>query len=185
LSKETGLTHSSSGNVTIRSNRSEDLALIEALYIEAFPAEDLLPLVQDLLNEGCGARSLVADVDGALVAHVAFTACAVSGSAASVALLGPLAVNPNFQKQGLGSRLIREGLSQMTQAGIAAVFVLGDPGYYRRFGFTREANISPPYALVPQWLAAWQSRTLAEGSVLANGRLSVPAPWDRPSLWSP
>jgi putative acetyltransferase len=54
--------------------------------------------------------------------------------------LAPVAVLPEFQRQGIGSQLIRDGLERCKQAGYDAVVVLGDPAYYFRFGFTRAAD---------------------------------------------
>jgi putative acetyltransferase len=55
--------------------------------------------------------------------------------------LGPVAVLPELQKQGIGSKLIREGLKLYGQAGYDAVVLVGDPPYYSRFGFTRAADV--------------------------------------------
>jgi len=64
-------------NIEIRESRPDDLAAIEALYPDAFPDEDLLPLVKDLLQETPPVLSLVSTIDAVLVGHVIFTWCHV------------------------------------------------------------------------------------------------------------
>ena len=122
-------------SVAIRPGAPDDRNGIEALYPDAFPDEDLLPVVRKLLDMPSGVLSLVAVEDGALVGHVIFTDCGLSDADARLALLGPLGVASARQGQGIGSALVRDGRERLRQAGITHVFVLGDPAYYARFGF--------------------------------------------------
>jgi len=168
----------------IRESVPSDAALIEKLYPDAFPDEDLLPLVRELLREETETLSLVAIVDQALVGHVLFTACSIAGSPGKVSLLGPLAVASDWQRQGIGGALIRKGLQILKNAGAVQVFVLGDPNYYKRAGFKPDANVMPPYALPSEWAEAWQSVSLDEGQP-PHGTLAVPQPWRQPALWLP
>lgn len=167
----------------MRSSVPADHAAIEALYPLAFPDEDLLPVVRELLKNPLITISLVAELSGEIIGHVAFTDCSqADGSAA--ALLAPLAVAPDHQRRGIGSALVQAGLAQVKSRGIGLVCVLGDPGYYKRFGFAAEELVTPPYPLPPQWQGAWQS-VCREASVHRSaGRLDVPAFWQRRALWS-
>lgn len=81
--------------------------------------------------------SLVADEDGSVVGHVLFSPVLLEPKPfGSLALgLAPLAVHPSRQRRGIGSLLITEGLKECRRLGCGAVFILGDPAYYRRFGF--------------------------------------------------
>ena len=124
-----------STRIELRESAPDDLTAIEAIYPAAFPDEELRPLVRALLRETTGVTSLVACVEGDVVGHVVFTLCGVSGRDVRVALLGPLAVKPSHQKQGVGSTLVREGHRRLAEEGIVSVYVLGDPAYYGRFGF--------------------------------------------------
>lgn len=170
----------------MRRGSSADRDAVENLYRDAFQDEDLVPLVGALMNGIPEAFSLVATrEDGAIVGHVTFTTCILDGSAAGVVLLGPLAVAPALQHQGLGSALVREGLRQLEASGEACVFVLGDPAYYVRFGFEEEAGVVPPYPLPTEWRAAWQSLRLGRWEQPCEGQLSVPEAWRRPELWGP
>ena len=172
-------------NIQIRDSVADDLAAIESIYPEAFPDEDLLPLVRDLLREPSFASSLVAIVDSQLVGHAVFTSCGVVGSSCRAALLGPLAVAPAWQRRGIGSAIVRAGLLRLEDAGIAQVLVLGDPAYYGRFGFAPESRVAPPYPLPPEWDGAWQSMVLGSTATPCRGELELPRPWLQPALWAP
>lgn len=171
------------GAVDIRPARPAESAAIEALYPAAFPDEDLVPLVRALLAGGEDVRSLVAMAGADLAGHVAFTRCAVDGSDRPVALLGPLAVAPDCQGRGIGGALVRAGLAAIGEAGMRQMLVLGDPAYYRRFGFTPERRIVPPYTIPDDWRDAWQSLPLAKAAPAPEGRLQVPAMWRVPAYW--
>lgn len=164
----------------IRATTADDRAALARLYPQAFPDEDLLPLVRALLDVP-DVLSLAA-CDGAEVAgHAVFSPCAVA--ATPVALLGPMAVAPSHQRQGLGGALIRRGLDELTRAGVARVMLLGDPAYYGRFGFRADADVRPPYPLPDAWAVAWQSLRLGDAPAL-QGVLEMPAPWQDAALWS-
>lgn len=172
-------------NLDIRDSLQSDLASIEKLYPDAFPDEDLLPVVRELLEEESNVLSLVAIVDRALVGHVIFTTCGVAERTEMVSMLAPLAVAPAVQKRGVGSALVYEGLRQVKEAGAIAVYVLGDPTYYGRFGFEAEADVTPPYDLPEEWRGAWQSISLTTTAQALRGMLDVPQPWRQPALWLP
>ena len=170
----------------IRESLPSDAALIEELYRLAFPDEDLVPVVRDLLEESLIVLSLVGTVDLALVGHVIFTTCGIETRTDKVSLLAPLGVVPAWQKRGIGSALVLEGLLRSADAGVVQVFVLGDPAYYQRFGFEPEAGVTPPYPLPKEWRGAWQSACLNDDEQPPeNGNLSVPKPWRQPALWAP
>jgi putative acetyltransferase len=171
--------------IEIRESLPKDIASIEALYPQAFPEEDLLPLVRELLSNHTIVLSLVGIADRALVGHVLFTACGIAGRPDKVALLGPLAVAPNWQRQGIGGRLVRAGIQRLEREGIAQVYVLGDPAYYGRFGFEQDNCVAPPYPIPEEWREAWQSISLGDGKPPPHGALSLPEPWLQPGLWAP
>ncbi len=172
-------------SMEIRESVPGDLAAIELLYPEAFPDEDLLPLVRDLLEEAPVAMSLAGITDSRLVGHVIFTKCSVVGSSDQAALLGPLAVAPAWQRQGIGSALVRAGLRRLEDGGVSHVYVLGDPAYYGRLGFLPESCVAPPYLLPDEWSGAWQSKSLGGAAMPRPGKLSLPRPWLQPALWAP
>jgi putative acetyltransferase len=158
---------------------------LEALYREAFPDEDLYPLVHALLADTASVLSLAGAVGNGIVAHAAFTTCTVEEDDSRVALLGPLAVSRNYRRRGVGTAAVAAGIDRLRSAGIARILVLGDPDYYGRLGFAVEDKVAPPYPMPDEWREAWQSLDLAPGSDAPVGRLSVPAPWRDESLWLP
>ncbi len=172
------------GEVTVRETRPNDMDGLDTLYTTAFPDEDLLPLVKDLLLLKDGVLSLAAIVDGQIAGHGMVTTCQVEGIGRPTGLLGPLAVLPAFQKRGIGGHLVTTSLQRMESAGVGSVCVLGDPAFYGRFGFLPDTGLAPPFPLPPEWRDAWQSFTFA-GAHTTSGILNVPKPWHCRELWSP
>jgi putative acetyltransferase len=125
--------------LSIRPEGPADAAAIRKVLEAAFPAADEARLVGLLRAGGHLLLSLVAEEDEAVVGHIAFSPVRVDGESAEVGGIGlaPLAVRPDFQRPGIGSQLIREGLSACDRAGYGYVVVLGEPALYRRFGFDR------------------------------------------------
>jgi predicted N-acetyltransferase YhbS len=171
--------------IGVRESLPGDISSIETLYLDAFPDENLLPLVRDLLSQEAIVLSLIGLADEALVGHVVFTSCGIAGRTDKVALLGPLAVAPNWRRQGIGGSLVGEGFRRLKSEGVAQVYVLGDPAYYGRLGFKSDHSVSPPYPLPEEWLGAWQSISLRGARPPLSGKLSLPRPWLNPALWAP
>ncbi len=79
--------------------------------------------------------SLVAENDGTVVGHIAFSAVTFTDGSENWYGLGPISVRPAYQKQGIGSSLVNEGLRLLKDADAEGCVVVGDPNYYERFGF--------------------------------------------------
>jgi putative acetyltransferase len=169
----------------IRKTTPGDIPALERLYRATFPDEDLVVLVRELVSGAGDVLSLAAVADGAIAGHVAFTRCTIGESGTRAALLAPLAVAPDRQRQGLGRALVIAGFDRLSEESIPYVFVLGDPAYYSRLGFTREDAVMPPYALPPEWDGAWQSVRLRGATSPPPGSLDLPPVWLRPELWLP
>lgn len=174
-----------SGVPEIRESTAADSAEIESIYPQAFPDEDLVSLVHSLLEDEAVRLSLVTTIGEQIVGHVMFTYCGIDGSDTRAALLGPLAVKPDHQRQGIGSAIVQDGLRRLKGAGVAMVLVLGDPAYYSRLGFAADDNVLPPYELPDDWAGAWQSQCLVTGAARAAGKLLVPVQWRQVALWAP
>ena len=119
--------------MTIRDEARADYSAVEALAERAFGGPGEARLVARLREDGDAAISLVGDEDGRIVGHVLFSPLRAPMRALALA---PVAVAPERQRQGLGSALVREGLARARSEGWRAVFVLGEPAYYGRFGFS-------------------------------------------------
>ncbi len=120
----------------IRPETPSDRQAIYEVQRLAF-GSDVEPRLVDVLRESGDAEiSLTAESDGEVIGHVFFSRLQTPKRALALA---PIAVLPARQGQGVGSALIRAGLHAAQLAGWEAVFVVGEPGYYRRFGFDVEA----------------------------------------------
>jgi putative acetyltransferase len=127
--------------MTIRREHQGDETGIHAVHVGAFPTEAEARLVGQLRAAGRLSISLVADIGGEIVGHVAFSpVSAGTGSGTSGLGLAPVAVLPHHQRHGIGSRLILEGLAAARRLGAGFVVVLGEPAYYGRFGFRPAAE---------------------------------------------
>ncbi len=107
-------------------------------------------LVERLRAEGAVIAALVATENERVLGHILFSELPIEtgGSPLRAAALAPLAVAPERQRQGIGTSLVRAGLEACRENAVAAVIVLGDPDYYRRFGFSSEAarNLHAPFS---------------------------------------
>lgn len=168
----------------IRDTSANDLSELRALYADAFPDENLYPLVKELLALSPPVLALTAEANGQPVGHILFIPCHVKSFDQPVALLGPLCVLPAKQKQGIASTLISIGFERLKVQGVTHVFVLGDPAYYKRYGFSEENDVLPPYPLPDVYKGGWQSICLGEDNIHYKGTLVVPEPWCKPALWS-
>ena len=137
-----------SESIIIRRETASDQAAIRRVHERAFPGLDEANIVDALRAAGAVTLSLVATRDHAgaagdapghapIVGHILFSPVIVATAAGERAAVGlaPLAVDPDWQRRGIGGRLVRAGLDLLRDAGHAAVVVLGHPDYYPRFGF--------------------------------------------------
>ena len=120
-------------SVTLREERPEDTREIRALVTAAFGQPEEADLVEALRTANDLTLSLVAEEGGKIIGHIALSR--LKSPANSVAL-APVSVAPDRQGGGIGGALIREAIARANAAGETLVFVLGDPAYYSRFGFS-------------------------------------------------
>jgi putative acetyltransferase len=110
-------------------------------------------IVGRLRSAGALAVSLVAQDQGRILGHIAFSPVAVSDGAQGWFGLGPLAVLPERQNGGVGAALVERGLAELRALGAAGCVVLGDPAYYQRFGFRPVPGLILPDAPAPYFQA--------------------------------
>jgi len=127
----------------IRVEIAGDEELIDAVVAEAFGQVDEACLVRELRVDGSfdSRLSLVAEVGDGVVGHVLFSFAAVvdGDHERPVLALAPLSVRSAYQGRGVGSALVLAGIHQARAMGHSMVLVVGEPGYYRRFGFVPAA----------------------------------------------
>lgn len=135
----------------VRAEKLQDIAAIRKVNVAAFGRENEANLV-DQLRGIASTFSFVAIETEQVVGHIFFSPVSVVGECSNNLLmlgLAPMAVLPDYQRQGIGSLLIQQSLQECAQAGCSAVVVLGHPEYYPRFGFmpAREKGLSCEYAV--------------------------------------
>lgn len=141
----------------IRPETSDDYQAIREINIAAFAnhpysqqTEHLI--VEALRADGALTSSLVAEVEGQVVGHIAFSAVTIHGKFQHWYALGPVAVLPAMQRKGIGTKLVNEGLDAIRALGAQGCVLVGDPAYYSRFGFSHNPALTmdhvPPEVLL-------------------------------------
>jgi putative acetyltransferase len=140
LTKEAEDSRPVTEQVLIRSESKADVDAIAAVTVAAFKTLEISNqteqfIIAALRSAKALTLSLVAEVDGRVVGHIAFSPVTISDGCPDWYGLGPVSVLPEYQRRGIGSALIREGLSRLRALGAAGCCLVGHPEYYRRFGF--------------------------------------------------
>jgi len=123
--------------------RKETVADIEAITEVTIAAFKTLPIsnqtehfiIKALRSADVLTISLVAEIDEGVVGHIAFSPVTISDGTKDWYGLGPISVLPEYQKQGIGKSLVNEGLSLLKELGGQGCALVGDPNYYKQFGF--------------------------------------------------
>jgi putative acetyltransferase len=167
-------------DIEIRNETAADVAAIEAVTIAAFlhaphtsHAEQLI--VDALRNAGQLTVSLVASADGTVVGHVAISPVSISDGATGWYGLGPISVAPEYQRRGIGSRLMREALRVLREHGAIGCVLLGEPGYYSRFGFRVDPNLTLPGVPVEYFQAISFGASYPQGIVSYHSAFNASA----------
>jgi putative acetyltransferase len=124
--------------IYIRPAQPQDAPGIRRLLQAAFQADEEADLVEALRQAKHAALELVVEDAGQIIGQVLFSPISVQGAPidkAGAVALAPMAIQPGFQRRGIGTTLLRDALHNLTQQGKSYVVVLGDPEYYARFGF--------------------------------------------------
>jgi putative acetyltransferase len=126
--------------VLIRSETSADVSAIAEVTITAFKTLAISNHTEQFIIAALRAAkaltvSLVAEVDGRVVGHIAFSPVTISDGSPNWYGLGPVSVLPECHRRGIGRALIQEGISRLKDIGARGCCLVGHPEYYRRFGF--------------------------------------------------
>lgn len=139
--------------VIIRNERDTDIEVITEVTIAAFKNHPISNnteqfIIHALRAAGALTISLVAEIDRKVVGHIAFSPVTISDGTTGWYGLGPISVLPDYQRQGIGKALINEGLSLLKDLGAQGCALVGDPNYYKRFGFKNYPELI--YEGIPQ-----------------------------------
>lgn len=175
--------------VCIRPATPSDLSDVLRVERAAFGQDDEARLVDELLGDPTARPivSLVAEEDGVLVGHILLTGCALDTLPdVPLMLLAPLAVVPEYQRQGVGAALSRAALQAAEELGAHAVFVLGHVEYYPKHGFVPALpmNLEAPYPIPAEIADAWMVAETRPGFLgTARGRVQVAEVLMEPEYW--
>ena len=174
----------------IRNTSDSDLNDILHIQKEAFGYDKESHLVNSLLLDDSAKPllSLLATDRGESVGHILFTKVLITGNENSISarILAPLAILPHAQDKGVGGKLIKEGLRNLSGSNVDLVFVLGHPGYYPRYGFKPAGALGfeAPYPIPEKDAGAWMVQELRpgvigsiSGKVICANTLNEPEHW--------
>ncbi|MDL2210395.1 N-acetyltransferase [Desulfovibrio sp. OttesenSCG-928-O18] len=176
----------------IRKTLGHDFNAIMDVEKAAFGHEKEADLVAELLADPSAepVLSLLAFHNNSAVGHILFTRVRFAGQNGPQPLmhiLAPLAVKPEYQKQGIGGMLIAEGLKILRENGSELVFVLGHKEYYPRHGFITDAGglgFSAPYPIPAEHAGYWMVQPLTpKGLEIAKGRILCADTLQKPEHW--
>jgi putative acetyltransferase len=143
-------------NIIIRPETTNDIEAIRQVTHDAFSgrpySDGTEPFIIERLRKANSlAMSLVAELDGKIVGHVAFSLVTINKEYKDWYGLGPISVQSGLQKQGIGSKLIHEGLALLRERGARGCVLEGSPDYYHRFGFKDHPDLIYEKSPAPEY----------------------------------
>jgi len=131
----------------VRKETTSDIEAITEVTIAAFRTLPISKhteqfIIKALRAAGALTLSLLAEIAGRVVGHIAFSPVKISDGSKDWYGIGPVSVLPDYQKQGIGKSLISEGLSLLRDMGGKGCTLVGDPDYYKRFGFRNYSDLA-------------------------------------------
>jgi putative acetyltransferase len=174
----------------IRESHESDNDMVFEVEKNAFGTEIEANLTMELLKDKSAEPylSLIAVEGEKTIGHILFTNAKIDSEHRdiSINILGPLAIEPKYQRKGVGGKLIETGLKILRERGIDLVFVSGHPEYYPKFGFSPagERGFDAPYPIPEVQADTWMVIELKPG-LLGNisGTILCADPLDKPEYW--
>jgi len=133
--------------IVIRNETHDDVAAISEVTIAAFKTLELSNHTEQFIIEALRAAnaltlSLVAETDGRVIGHIAFSPVTISDGTPNWYGLGPISVLPAYQRQGIGKALMQAGLSRLKDMNAQGCCLVGHPDYYKKFGFKNISGLA-------------------------------------------
>ncbi|MCK4993914.1 MAG: N-acetyltransferase [Candidatus Omnitrophica bacterium] len=135
--------------IIVRQEKKEDIEAVRQINLKAFARPQEADIVDKLRDNCQDCLSLVAEVDGNIAGHILFSPAIIEADSGVIKGMGlaPMAVLPAYQKQGIGSALVQDGLEKLKQVNCSFVIVLGHSEYYPKFGFKAASS----YGIKCEW----------------------------------
>ena len=132
--------------IVIRRETDSDVSAITGVTAAAFKTLEISNHTEQFIIAALRAAkaltlSLVAEADGRVIGHIAFSPVTISDGTRNWYGLGPVSVLPEYQRQGIGKALIQEGLSRLKDMNAQGCCLVGHPDYYRKFGFSNMSGL--------------------------------------------
>ena len=132
--------------IVIRNETDADMGAITEVTVAAFKTLEISNHTEQCIIEALRAAkaltvSLVAEVDGHVIGHIAFSPVNISDGTQDWYGLGPVSVLPEYQRKGIGKSLIKEGLSQLKELNAQGCCLVGHPDYYKKLGFKNMSGL--------------------------------------------
>jgi putative acetyltransferase len=132
--------------IVIRSEKDADVRAIREATVAAFKTLEISNHTEQFIIDALRAAkalavSLVAETDGRVIGHIAFSPVTISDGTRDWYGCGPVSVSPEYQRQGIGEALIRKGLSRLKDMNARGCCLVGHPDYYRKFGFRNVSGL--------------------------------------------
>ncbi len=132
--------------IVIGDETESDAAVITQVTVAAFETMEISNHTEQFIIEALRADkaltvSLVAEVDGRVIAHIAFSPVTISDDTPNWYGLGPVSVLPEYQRKGIGKALVQEGLARLRDLKAQGCCLVGHPDYYRKFGFRNMSGL--------------------------------------------
>ena len=156
--------------VQIREEQAADIEAISDVTIAAFKTLAISNhteqyIINALRVAGVLTVSLVTEIDGQVIGHVAFSPITISDGTEDWYGLGPISVQPEYHLQGIGKALVEQGLAMLKEKGGQGCALVGDPAYYQRFGFKSLPDLMLPGVPAEAFMALPLSERHPEGVV--------------------
>jgi putative acetyltransferase len=167
--------------IAIRDETTDDIGAIAAVTIAAFETLEISNHTEQFIIEALRAAgaltvSLVAEVDGRVIGHIAFSPVTISDGTQNWCGLGPVSVLPEYQRQGVGKALIREGLSRLKDMHAGGCCLVGHPEYYKKLEFATIPKLVHEGVPPEVFLAMPFERHTPQGSVMFHEGFQATGP---------
>jgi len=178
-------------NIQIRETNADDFENIMTVEKQAFGYDKEAKLVADLLADRTAEPmvSLLAFYQGEAIGHILFTRAYFDNQEAQpmMHILAPLAVKPEYQKQGIGGMLIQAGIKKLQEKGSNLVFVLGHVAYYPKYGFIPNAlslGYPAPCPILEEYNDYWMVLPISpKGFEVGKGKIRCSDELNKPEHW--